>query len=50
MEKNINIQQAIFLTFLKKPGLKNKKKIIKINYLINVLIKMRLFIFLDFSQ
>ena len=25
MEKNINIKQALFFSFLKKPGLKNKK-------------------------
>ena len=49
MEKNINIQQAIFFSFLKKPGLKTKK-IVNINYSIIVLIKMRLLIFLIFSQ
>ena len=51
VEKNINIQQVLFFSFLKKPGLKKKKKkITNINYFIIVLIKMRLLIFLVFSS
>ena len=52
VEKNINIQQVLSLSLLKMPGLKNKqkKKIIKINYLIIALIKMRLLILLILSQ
>ena len=48
MEKKINIQQALFFSFLKKLILKKQtnKKIINISYLIMVLIKMRLLIFL----
>ena len=42
---NIHIQQVLFFSFLKKPGLK-AKKVINVNYLIIVLIKMRLLIFL----
>ena len=45
MEKNT--QQDLFLSFLKKPGLKNK--IIKIYYCANKN-EMRLLIFLDFSN
>ena len=37
---NINIQQAPLFSFLKKPGLKNQKKLININYLKMVLIKL----------
>ena len=52
VEKNINIQQVLSLSLLKMPGLKNKqkKRIIKINYLIIALIKMRLLILLILSQ
>ena len=39
-----------FFSVFKDPGLKNKKKIIKINHLIIVLIKMILLIFLLFYQ
>ena len=50
VEKNINIQEVFFFSLLKKPGLKNKnKKTIDLNYLIIVLIKMLLLIFLVFS-
>ena len=49
MDKNINIQQALFFSFLKKPGLKTKKNI-NMNYLIIELIKLSLLIFLVFSQ
>ena len=44
---NISIQQALFLSFLKKTDL---KKVIEISYLIMVLIKMGLLIFLGFIQ
>ena len=53
VEKYINIQQVLSLSFLKMPGLKNKqqkKRIIKINYLIIALITIRLLILLVFSQ
>ena len=49
MEKNINIQQALFFSHLKKPDVKDNK-LININYLAIVRIKMRLTIFLVFSQ
>ena len=49
MEENINIQQALFFSFLEKPSLKTKK-IIDVSYLIMVLIKMRLIIFLTLSR
>ena len=45
---NIDMQRP-FLFFLKKPRPKNKK-IMNINYLIRVLLKMRLLILLSFSQ
>ena len=45
VEKKINIQQVLLFSFLKKPGLKNKKKIKKIKSK-----KMLLLIFLVFSQ
>ena len=48
MEKNINIQQAIFVLLLKEQGLKNPKNIININYL--TIAKMKLLIFLKLSQ
>ena len=48
MEKNINIQQAIFVILLKERGLKNPKNIININYL--TIVKMKLLIFLKLSQ
>ena len=47
MEKNINLQQAFF-SFLKKSSLKNKK-IINISYLLMVITKLRLLIFLILS-
>ena len=43
MEKNINTQQALFFSFLKKTKPIKQKKIIKISYLIMVLIKMGLY-------
>ena len=46
--QNINIRKTSFLFLLKKKKL--KKKIINIRYLIIVQIKMRLLIFLVFSQ
>ena len=48
MEKNINIQQAIFFLKIARP--KNEKIIINNIYLIIVRIKIRLLIFLGFSQ
>ena len=48
MEKNINIQQAIFFLKIARP--KNEKLIINNIYLIIVRIKIRLLIFLGFSQ
>ena len=50
VKKNINIQQTLFFSFLKNPGLKNKTKTFNVNYLIIALIKMKLLIFLVFSQ
>ena len=44
VDKNIDIQQASFLSFFKKPRAKSKKTI-NISYLTNVLIKMRILIF-----
>ena len=49
MENSLNIQQALFFSFLKKPGLK-PKKVININYLIIALIQNEAIEFLDFSQ
>ena len=46
----MNIQQALFFSFLKKTKPINQKKIINITYLIMVLIKMRLLIFLVLSR
>ena len=38
VEKNINIKKALFFFFVKKPGLKSKKKkIININYLVIII-------------
>ena len=48
MLRNINTQQALFFSFLKKKTKPKKQK--NIIYLIIVLIKMRLLIFLVFSQ
>ena len=43
--------KGTFLFFLKKPSLNNSnKKVINITYLIIVLLKMKLLIFLVFSQ
>ena len=50
MEKNMNIQQALFFSLLKKTKPIKQKKIINISYLIMVLIKMRLLIFLVLSR
>ena len=50
MVKNINIQQTLFFSFLKKTKPIKQKKIIKISCLIMVLIKMRLLIFLVLSR
>ena len=49
MKKKINIQQALFVSLLKKASLKIKN-IISISYLILVIVKVRLLIFLVFSQ
>ena len=51
LEKKISIQQIFFFSFLKKFGLKIKKKMINVNHTTNtiVLIKMRPLIFLVFS-
>ena len=49
MEKNINTQQALLFSFLKKWDYKAKKNC-NISYLIMVLIKMRLLILLVLSQ
>ena len=48
--EKIIIQQALFFSFLKKPGLKNNQKNLNFNYLIIVPIKMRLLLFLVISQ
>ena len=50
MEKNINIEQGLFFSFSKKSRLKKQKKLINISYLLMVLIKNRLLIFLVFSR
>ena len=42
--------KSLILFFLKKPSAKNTKKIINISYLIMVLLKMRLLIFLVLSR
>ena len=44
--KNMNIQQALFLSFLKKSKPIKQKEVIKISYLIIKPIKIRLLIFL----
>ena len=49
MEKNTNIQQALFFPFVKKSGLRNKK-VIKVGYLTIVLMKTMLLLFFVFSQ
>ena len=46
----MNIQQALFFSLLKKTKPIKQKKIINISYLIMVLIKMRLLIFLVLSR
>ena len=47
----MNIQQALFFSFLKKTKpIKQNKKLINISYLIMVLIKIRLIIFLVLSR
>ena len=46
----MNIQPALFFFFLKKYQAYKTKNVIKISYLITVLIKMRLLIFLILSQ
>ena len=48
MEKKINIQQTHLFSFLKTKPI--KKKLINISYLIMVLIKMRLLIFLVLNR
>ena len=48
--EKIIIQQALFFSFLKKPGLKDNQKNLNFNYLIIVPIKMRLLLFLVISQ
>ena len=50
MEEKINIQQALFFSFLQKTKTKKQKKIIDINFLITVILKMKLLIFVVFSQ
>ena len=45
-DKNLNTQQAHFFSFLKKTKPIKQKKVINISYLIIVIIKMRLLIFL----
>ena len=45
-DKNLNTQQALFFSFLKKTKPIKQKKVINISYLIIVIIKMRLLIFL----
>ena len=50
MEKNMNIQQALFFSFLKKANPIEQNKIINISYLIMVLIKMRLLRLLVLSR
>ena len=48
---NINIQQILFFSFLKKQSLKHtQKKNINIIYLLMIQIKMRLLIFLVLSR
>ena len=49
-EKNINIQQTLFFSFLKKTKPIKQKKIINISYLMMVQIKMRLLIFLALTR
>ena len=46
----MDIQQALFFSFLKKTKAIKQKKVINISYLIMVLIKMRLLIFLVLSR
>ena len=48
VEKNINIRQALFFSLLKIA--KAKEKINNISYIIIVLIKIRIFVFLVFIQ
>lgn len=52
LEKKISIQQIFFFSFLKKFGLKIKKKMINVNHTTNtiVLIKMRPLIFLVLNR
>ena len=50
VEKKTNIQHAFFFSFLKKPSLKKNKKIININYLLTVLIKIEAIIILGFQS
>ena len=50
MEKNMNIQEALFFFFLKKGQSYKTKEIINISYLIMVLIKLSLSRFLVLSQ
>ena len=50
VEKNMNLQQALFFSLLKKTKLIKEKKNIINSYLIMVLIKMRLLIFLVLSR
>ena len=49
MEKNINIQQALFFSFLKNQAYKTKKSF-NISYSIMVLRKTKLLIFLVLSR
>ena len=50
MEKNMNIHQALFFSFLKKAKPIEQKKIINISYLIMVQIKIRLLQLLVLSR
>ena len=50
MEKNLNIQQALFFSFLKRTKPLKQKKVINVSYLIMTLIKMKQLIFLVLSR
>ena len=50
MEKNLNIQQALFFSFLKRTKPLKQKKVINVSYLIMALIKMKQLIFLVLSR
>ena len=50
MEKNLNVQQALFFSLLKKTKPLKQKKVINVSYLIMALIKMKQLIFLVLSR